>query len=53
MNVDPVIVHDVLTRESDIDDQYIVPCYETLHTQGKEYIIDNLKEVMVERGIVL
>lgn len=53
MNVDPVIVHDALTKRSDIVDQYIVPCYETLHTQGKEYIIDNLKEVMAERGIAL
>lgn len=53
MNLDPVIVHDALTKESDIVDQYIVPSYETLHTQGKEYIIENLKEVMSERGIVL
>ncbi len=53
MNVDPVIVHDALTKESDIVDQYIIPCYETLHTQGKEYIVENLKEVMAERGIVL
>lgn len=53
MNVDPIIVHDALTKESDIVDQYIIPCYETLHTQGKEYIIENLKEVMVERGLTL
>ena len=53
MNVDPIIVHDALTKESDIVDQYIIPCYETLHTQGKEYIVENLKEVMEERGIVL
>ena len=53
MNVDSIIVHDALTKESDIVDQYIIPCYETLHTQGKEYIIENLKEVMEERGIVL
>ena len=53
MNVDPVIVHDALTRESDIVDQYIIPCYEMLHTQGKEYIVENLKEVMAERGIAL
>ncbi len=53
MNVDPVIVHDALTRESDIVDQYIIPCYEMLHTQGKEHIVENLKEVMAERGIAL
>lgn len=53
INVDPIIVHDALTRESDIVDQYIIPCYETLHTQGKEYIIENIKELMAERGIAL
>lgn len=53
MKVDPIIVHDALTKESNIVDQYIIPCYETLHTQGKEYIIQNLKEVMAERGIAL
>ena len=53
MDVDPVVVHDVLAKESDIVDRYIIPCYETLHTQGREYIIENLKEVMSERGIAL
>lgn len=53
MNINPIIVHDALTRENDIVDQYIIPCYETLHTQGKEYIIENLKEVMAERDIAL
>ena len=47
------VLHDALTKESDIVDQYIIPCYETLHTQGKEYIVENLKEVMAERGIVV
>ena len=53
LQVDPIIVHDALTKESNIVDQYIIPCYETLHTQGKEYIIENLKEVMEERGVKL
>ncbi len=29
---------------------YIVPEYEVLHTQSKEYIVDDLLEVMKERG---
>ncbi len=53
MQIDPVIVHDALTKESNIVNQYIIPCYETLHTQGKEYIIEILKEVMGERGVKL
>lgn len=32
---------------------YIVPEYEVLHTQGKEYIINDIIEVMEERGIAV
>ena len=31
--------------------QYIVPCYDVLHTQGKEYIVDDIIDVMKERGV--
>lgn len=30
---------------------YIVPEYEVLHTQGKEYIVSDIIEVMKERGV--
>jgi hypothetical protein len=31
---------------------YIVPHYEALHTQGQEYIVRELKELMESRGIL-
>jgi hypothetical protein len=31
--------------------QYIIPCYDVLHTQGKEYIVDDILDVMKERGV--
>ena len=31
--------------------QYIVPCYDVLHTQGKKYIVDDIIDVMKERGV--
>ncbi len=37
-------------KKNDMLDGYIVPEYEVLHTQGKEYIIREIIEVMKERG---
>ena len=44
-------VYDALTEKSDILNDYIIPEYEILHTQGKEYIVDDIIEVMEERGV--
>jgi hypothetical protein len=45
-------VFKLLTEKSDILDNYIVPCYDALHTQGKEYIVNDIVEVMREKGLV-
>lgn len=44
-------VYKALTEKSDILNNYIVPEYEVLHTQSKEYIVDDILGVMVERGV--
>ena len=31
--------------------EYIIPEYEILHTQSKDYIVDDIIEVMKERGV--
>ena len=41
----------LLTEKSDILDNYIIPCYDSLHTQGKEYIVNDIIEVMREKGL--
>ena len=41
----------LLTEESDILDNYIVPCSPALHTHGKEYIVNEIVEIMRERGL--
>lgn len=46
-------VYSALTDRSDILHGYIIPGYEVLHTQGKRYIVDDIIDVMNERGIVL
>lgn len=45
-------VYDALTEKSVILNDYIIPEYEILHTQGKEYIVDDIIEVMKERGVL-
>lgn len=45
-------VYNALTEKSDILNDYIIPEYEILHTQGKEYIVDDIIEVMKERGVL-
>ena len=42
-----------LSGDSGILRQYIVPSYDVLHTQGKDYIINDIREEMAERGVVV
>ena len=46
-------VYRALSDDSGILHQYIVPSYDVLHTQGKDYIINDIREVMAERGVVV
>ncbi|MGM9539572.1 DUF3791 domain-containing protein [Anaerovibrio sp.] len=50
-NITGAEMYRLLAEKSSILADYIVPGYETLHTQDKEYILDELAEVMRERGI--
>jgi len=45
-------IYDMLTSKSQILDDYILPNYEVLHTQGKEYIINDLIEYLKEKGLL-
>lgn len=51
LNADAQRVYRALTDKSDILRQYIVPEYETLHTQSREYIVNEIIDVMNERGV--
>jgi len=46
-------VYKLLTEKSDIMDGYILPCYDMLHTQGKDYIVRELKELMQREGVIV
>ena len=30
---------------------YILPCYNVLHTQGKDYIVNDIIELMKRKGV--
>ena len=45
-------VYSQLTKQSGILFNYILPNYDILHSQGKEYILNDLIEVMQEEGVL-
>lgn len=51
LNVSGADVYKAFTKDINLIDEYIVPAYDVLHTQGKEYIIDDILECLESRGI--
>ena len=51
LNIDAPKVYSMLTEQTNILNEYIIPEYEILHTQSKDYIVDDIIEVMKERGV--
>ncbi|MDR1000439.1 MAG: DUF3791 domain-containing protein [Clostridiales bacterium] len=45
-------VYKTLTEDSDILDTYIVPLYDVLHTQGRDWIVDDIKRLMAKAGLI-
>lgn len=45
----PSEVYDIL-ESTDVIEEYIVPCYDTLHTLGVNYLIEDITDMVVERG---
>ena len=52
LNMDPTDVYDLLTVKSDVLSYYIVPCFDALHTQDKQYVIDDIKRVLRIKGVL-
>lgn len=51
LGVEAEKVYHMFTEQSDILDRYIVPEYDILHTQSREYIVEDILEIMREEGI--
>jgi hypothetical protein len=43
----------MLVDSSGILDEYIIECYDTLHTLGSEYLVDDITEFARERGVAV
>jgi hypothetical protein len=46
-------VYVALAEQTNILSEYIIPEYEVLHTQSKDYIVDDIIDIMRERGVKL
>ena len=46
-------VYKALVGKGDVLRQYIIPSYDVLHTQGRDYIVNDICEVMAERGVMV
>lgn len=44
-------VYRMLAEDTDILNGYIIPCYDVLHSQSKEYIVDDIISYMKEKGL--
>lgn len=53
LNVNAQKVYDALSKQTDILNEYIIPEYEVLHTQSKEYIVEDIVDIMKQRGVKL
>ena len=51
LSLDGKKVYVALSEQSDILQGYIIPLYDIMHTQSKEYIVDDIIDVMRERGV--
>lgn len=46
------VVYDLLTERSRILSDYIVPSYDVLHTQSRQYIVNDIISLMREEGVI-
>jgi len=45
-------IYEILSK-TDIIDSYIIECYDVLHTLGSEYLMEDITEILKNRGIKL
>lgn len=48
----PPEVYQIL-NSTGILDNYIVACYDVLHTLGKEYLVEDITDFVKEKGVML
>lgn len=53
LRVDGTVAYDMLAVQTDILQNCIIPCYDVLHTQGTEYIVNDLIDMLKAKGVSL
>ena len=51
LGIAPQEAYDTLTKKTDLLQSYILPSYDVLHTQDKDYIIDDIIDALKMKGI--
>ena len=52
LHIDTREVYSLLTEKSNLLYYYIIPCYDSLHTQDREYILNDIVDVMKQKGVL-
>ena len=52
LNINAKDIYELLTVKSSILFDYIVPSYEPLHSQSREYIVREIVDIMKEKGLL-
>lgn len=52
LGISGAMTYELLSKKSNILQAYILPNYEILHTQGKEYIVEDIIEYMQAEGVL-
>ena len=42
-----------ILNDTHIMDDYIIRCYDTLHTQGEKSIVEDITELVKEKGVII
>ena len=53
LHIKPRDAYDMLTKRTDLLQSYIIPSYDVLHTQDKEYIIEDIVEALKLKGMAV
>lgn len=51
LNIEPQEVYSIIAQKTDIMNEYIFPAYDRLHDQSKEYVVNDILEVIKESGV--
>ena len=49
--VTKLLVKPKILNSTGIFDDYVIKCYDVLHTQGKEYLVEDITDFAREKGV--